>query len=72
MIKDIEPYNVGDLVEFKYGRLGVSVTKVGIVVEQSLNYTKDNLYKIKVKDKDYWIRSSLITLLSKAPKRVSK
>ena len=72
MIKEIEPYNVGDLVEFKYGRLGVSVTKVGIVVEQSLNYTKDNLYKIKVKVKDYWIRSSLITLLSKAPKGVSK
>ena len=72
MIKDIEPYNVGDLVEFKYGRLGVSVTKVGIVVEQSLNYTKDNFYKKKVKDKDYWIRSSLITLLSKAPRRVSK
>ena len=72
MIKDIEPYNVGDLVEFKYGRLGMAITKVGIVVEQSLNYTKDNLYKINVKGKDYWIRSSHITLLSKAPKRVSK
>tara|TARA_R110002020_G_scaffold164816_14_gene351837 strand:+ start:752 stop:970 length:219 start_codon:yes stop_codon:yes gene_type:complete len=72
MIKEIEPYNVGDLVEFKYGRLGMAVTKVGIVVEQSLNYTKDNLYKIKVKEEDYWIRSSHITLLSKAPKAVSK
>ena len=72
MIKKIEPYNVGDLVEFKYGRLGMAVTKVGIVVEQSLNYTKDNLYKINVKDKDYWIRSSHITLLSKAPKGASK
>lgn len=72
MIKKIEPYNVGDLVEFKYGRLGMAVTKVGIVVELSINYTKDNLYKINVKDKDYWIRSSHITLLSKAPKGVSK
>ena len=50
MIKDIEPYNVGDLVEFKYGRLGMSITKIGIVVEQSIYYTKDNLYKIKVKE----------------------
>ena len=72
MIKKIEPYSVGDLVEFKYGRLGASVSRVGIVVEQSINYTKDNLYKIKVKGKDYWIRSSHITLLSKAPKGVSK
>jgi hypothetical protein len=72
MIKKIEPYNVGDLVEFKYGRLGMAITKVGIVVEQSINYTKDNLYKIKVKEKDYWIRSSHITLLSKAPKGVPK
>ena len=72
MIKKIEPYNIGDLVEFKYGRLGASVSRVGIVVEQSINYTKDNLYKIKVKGKDYWIRSSHITLLSKAPKGVSK
>ena len=46
MIKDIEPYNVGDLVEFKYGRLGMAITKVGIVVEQSLNYTKDNFIKL--------------------------
>ena len=72
MIKRIEPYNVGDLVEFRYGRLGASVTRVGIVVEQSINYTKDNLYKIKVKEKDYWIRSSHITLLSKASKVASK
>tara|TARA_R110002110_G_scaffold46424_3_gene140347 strand:- start:1471 stop:1689 length:219 start_codon:yes stop_codon:yes gene_type:complete len=72
MTKRIEPYNVGDLVEFRYGRLGASVTRVGIVVEQSINYTKDNLYKIKVKEKDYWIRSSHITLLSKASKVASK
>ncbi len=70
--KDYEPYSVGDLVEFKYGRLGMSVTKIGIVVDQSINYTKDNLYKIKVKEQDYWIRSSHITLLSKAPKGSSK
>ena len=72
MIKDIEPHNVGDVVEFKYGRLGMSITKIGIVVEQSIYYTKDNLYKIKVKEEDYWIRSSHITLLSKAPKGSSK
>jgi len=72
MIESYEPYNVGDLVEFNYGRLGASVKLVGIVVEQSINYTKDNLYKIKVKEKDYWIRSSHITLLSKAPKGSSK
>ena len=69
-------YNIGDLVKFKVARHTEDyhsyVEKVGIVVEQSLNYTKDILYKINVKGKDYWIRSSHITLLSKAPKRVSK
>ena len=65
-------YNIGDLVEFRHGHLGASVLKVGVVVEQSYRITRDNMFKILVKDKYYWKSADKITLLSKATKGSSK
>jgi hypothetical protein len=61
-------YHAGDLVEFTYGHLGASVKKIGIVIEGSLRMTKDNVFKIRADEKDYWIPRTRITLLSKATK----
>jgi hypothetical protein len=65
-------YNIGDLVEFTHGHLGASVKRIGIVVEQSLRMTKDNVYKIRTNEKDYFIPRTHITLLSKAGNSTSK
>jgi len=61
-------YNIGDLVEFTHGHLGAAATKIGIVIEQSLRMTKDNVYKIRSGEKDYWIPRTRIELLSEAAK----
>ena len=65
-------YNIGDLVEFTYGRLGASITRIGIVVGQSLRMTKDNVYRIRTNEKDYFIPRTKIKLLSKVEKDTSK
>jgi len=65
-------YNVGDLVKFRHDRMNVIDYKVGIVVEQSYRITRDNMFKILVKDKYYWKSADKITLLSKATKGASK
>ena len=65
-------YNIGDLVKFTHGHLGAAATKIGIVVEQSLRMTKDNVYKIRAEGKDYWIPRTSIELLSKVVSPTSK
>ena len=65
-------YNIGDLVKFRHDRMNVIEYKVGIVVEQSFRFTKDNMFKILVKGKYYWKGADKITLLSKAVKGASK
>ena len=65
-------YNIGDLVEFTHGFLGAAAKLTGIVVDQSYKGTKNNVFKIKVKEKYYWISAPRITLLSKAMKAPSK
>ena len=65
-------YDIGDLVEFTHGRLGASITRIGIVVEQSLRMTKDNVYKIRTNEKDYFIPRTNIKLLSKVGNSTSK
>ena len=63
-------YNIGDLVKFTIVRNTEEykhhVEKIGIVVEQSLRMTKDNVFRIRANDRDYWIPRPRITLLSKA------
>jgi len=63
-------YNIGDLVSFTLTRqtedYNHKIEKVGIVVEQQLRMTKDNVFKIKAGDEHYWIPRPRITLLSKA------
>ena len=65
-------FNIGDLVEFIHGRVGASITKTGLVVERSYRMTKDDMYKIRTDEKDYWISRPRITLLSEAVKASSK
>jgi hypothetical protein len=65
-------YDIGDLVEFTHGHLGASIKRIGIITEQSLRMTKDNVYKIRAEEKSYWIPRTMITLLSKATKASSK
>jgi len=57
-------YQLGDLVEFRYNRMNVIDYKVGIVVEQSYRFTRENMYKILVKGKYYWQPADNIKLLS--------
>ena len=61
-------YNIGDLVKFRHDRMNVIEYKVGIVVEQSFRFTRDNMFKILVKGKYYWQPADKIILLSKATK----
>jgi hypothetical protein len=68
MVKRVQLFKVGDLVEFIYGRLGASVNKYGIVVERMSGMTRDDMYKIRAGAKDYWIPRTRIELLSKAIK----
>ena len=72
MSKKHYSYNVGDLVEFVHGRLGAYIKRTGIVIEQSLKYTRDDMFKIRVGEKDYWMAANQITLLSRAGKTYSK
>jgi len=76
MIKEYK-FEVGDLVQFSeysfFDEYYNSFEKiVGIIVERSFKHIEDTTYKIKAKDKNYWIAEDKITLLSKAPKGVSK
>jgi hypothetical protein len=76
MIKHYE-FEIGDLVQFSeysfFDEYYNSFEKiVGIVVERSFKHVEDTTYKIKANEKDYWIEEDKITLLSKAPKGVSK
>jgi|14BtaG_2_1085337.scaffolds.fasta_scaffold185847_2 hypothetical protein len=65
-------YDIGDLVQFTYGRLGAVAKKIGFVAEKNRKVTSDTLYKIKAGEKDYWIPTSRIELLSKVVKASSK
>ena len=65
-------YELGDLVSFKVSRQTEEYinieNKVGVVIERSLRMTRDNMYRIKTEDKDYWVSRPRLTLLSKATK----
>ena len=65
-------YNLGDLVSFKVSRQTEEYNdfeiKVGIVTDRSLRMTRDNVYRIKTEEKDYWVSRPRLTLLSKATK----
>jgi hypothetical protein len=65
-------YELGDLVSFKTRRQTEEYinfeNKVGIVVERSLRMTRDNVYRIKTNERDYWVSRPRLTLLSKATK----
>lgn len=62
-------FNIGDLVQFKHTFLKTYQVKTGVVVEQSLRMTKDNVFKIIASNgKQYWIPAPQITLLSRAGK----
>ena len=65
-------YNLGDLVSFKVSRQTEEYNdfeiKVGIVTARSLRMTRDNVYRIKTEENDYWVSRPRLTLLSKATK----
>ena len=65
-------YELGDLVSFKVSRQTEEYNdfeiKVGIVTARSLRMTRDNVYRIKTEEKDYWVSRPRLTLLSKATK----
>ena len=70
-------FNVRDLVEFSEYEFfdeyyNSFERKVGIVIERSFKHVEHNRYKINVVNKDHWIDEDKLTLLSKAPKGVSK
>ena len=52
-------YNLGALVSFKVSRQTEEYNdfeiKVGIVTDRSLRMTRDNVYRIKTEEKDYWV-----------------
>ena len=65
-------YDLGDLVEFK----GARVTEeyfdetmlTGIIIEQRYVFTADNRFKVRVGDRNYWVRADHLELISKGPK----
>ena len=65
-------YNLGDLVSFKVSRQTEEYNdfeiKVGIVTARSLRMTRDNVYRIKTEEKDYWVSRPRLTLLSEVVK----
>lgn len=65
-------FDKGDLVKFRHNRMNMIEYKVGIVVEQSFRFTRDNMFRILVKGKYYWQPEDKLTLLSKAVKASSK
>ena len=60
-----QPYNIGDLVEFKHNHLKVTSIKTGIVIGHNTN---NNRFKVKVNKKDFWVSQDKIKLLSKVQK----
>ena len=64
-----QPFNVGDLVQFKHNHLKVTSLKTGIVLGHNTN---NNRFKVKVNKKDYWVSEDKIKLLSKVVKGASK
>ena len=65
-------YDLGDLVDFKASRATedyVDETMLtGIIIEQRYVFTADNRFKVRVGDRNYWVRADHLELISKGPK----
>ena len=65
-------YDLGDLVDFKASRVTeeyIDETMLtGIIIEQRYVFTADDRYKVRVGDRNYWVRADHLELISKGPK----
>ena len=65
-------YDLGDLVDFKARRVTeeyIDETMLtGIIIEQRYVFTADDRYKVRVADRNYWVRADHLELISKGPK----
>jgi hypothetical protein len=65
-------YDLGDLVDFKASRVTEDYIDdtmlTGIIIEQRYVFTADNKFKVRVGDRNYWVRADHLELISKGPK----
>ena len=64
--------DLGDLVDFKASRVTEEYIDetilTGIIIEQRYVFTADNKFKVRVGDRNYWVRCDYLKLISKGPK----